>query len=131
VLAISASGCAHRATETIGLGASAPVEAIEPPAESTVPLDADAGVPRRDWPRVVVTVPLDPTMRLRALTRAPALAPRTPRRAGAWPTPESAASRDPRTRALAAEAVLAPALAGLDVVLLPIRAAAGAHEPDP
>lgn len=124
-------GCSRDAVGSPRLGATEPVEAIEPLAAPESSLDANAGRPRDEWPVLVVAAPRDPTTRLRSFTRPPALSAPSPRRRGLWPTPTSAATRDAPDAGLLAEMMLAPPLAGLDLLLLPARALAAPPEPRP
>lgn len=117
-------GCVRHSTESVRLGADTPIDAVESLGVLDADLDANAGVPRDEWPTYVVVAEND------SVTRIPSFRGRTDtvrgtlRRDGDWPTTHSAPTVGSDDGPMLREMFLAPFRAAIDILALPVRAAA-------
>ncbi len=117
-------GCVRHTTESVRLGADTPIDAIESLGGFDAALDANAGVPRDEWPVYLVVAENDPVIRIPSFRGRTDTARGTPRRDGEWPTTQSAPAVGSDDWPLTREMFLAPFRAAIDILALPVRAAA-------
>ncbi len=124
LIAGASTGCVRHRTESIRLGADTPIDAVESFGGLDADLDSNAGIPRDEWPTYVVVAENDAVMQIPSFRGRTDTVRGTPRRVGDWPTTASAPAVDSDEGPMLREMFLAPFRAAIDILALPVRAAA-------